>query len=58
MINKELQKRILSSIILFPIAYYFFYLDLFYFLFLTICFVFSFQCMNGIKWLRKLSLNF
>ena len=42
MINKELQKRILSSIILFPIAYFFILSGSFYLIFFTIiCFFVS-----------------
>ena len=57
MINKELQKRILSSIILFPIAYYFILSGSFYLMFLTIiCFFVSIYEWN--KMVKKIKFKF
>ena len=57
MINKELQKRILSSIILFPIAYYFILSGSFYLMFLTIiCFFVSIYEWN--KMVKKIEFKF
>ena len=57
MINKELQKRLLSSIILFPIAYYFILSGSFYLMFLTtICFFVSLYEWN--KMVKKIKFKF
>ena len=56
MINKELQKRILSSIILFPIAYFFILSGSFYLIFFTIiCFFVSTYEWN--KMVKKIELK-
>ena len=57
MINKELQKRILSSIILLPLAYYFIIAGSFYLIFFTIiCFLVSIYEWN--KMVRKIEFKF
>ena len=56
MINKELQKRILSSIILLPLAYYFILAGSFYLIFFTIiCFFISIYEWN--KMVKKNELK-
>ena len=56
MINKELQKRILSSIILLPLAYYFILAGSFYLIFFTlICFYVSIYEWN--KMVKKIELK-
>tara|TARA_Y100001970_G_scaffold183577_1_gene223297 strand:- start:4411 stop:5031 length:621 start_codon:yes stop_codon:yes gene_type:complete len=56
MINKELQKRILSSIILFPIAYYFIISGSYYLIFFTlICFFISIYEWN--KMVKKIKFK-
>ena len=56
MINKELQKRILSSIILLPLAYYFILAGSFYLIFFTIiCFYVSIYEWN--KMVKKTKLK-
>ena len=56
MINKELQKRILSSIILLPLAYYFILAGTFYLIFFTIiCFFVSIYEWN--KMVKKNELK-
>ena len=55
--NKELQKRILSSIVLFPLALYFLYAGSFYLIFFTIiCFFVSVYEWN--KMVKNIKLNF
>ena len=57
MINKELQKRILSSIILLPLAYYFILAGSFYLIFFTIiCFFVSIYEWN--KMVKKIKFKF
>ena len=57
MISRELQKRILSSIILFPIAYYFILSGSFYLIFFTIiCFLVSIYEWN--KMVKKKKFKF
>ena len=57
MINSELQKRILSSIILLPLAYYFILAGSFYLIFFTIiCFLVSIYEWN--KMVKKIELRF
>ena len=57
MINKELQKRILSSIILLPLALYFILAGSFYLIFFTIiCFFVSIYEWN--KMVKKIELKF
>ena len=57
MINKELQKRILSSIILLPLALYFIFAGSFYLIFFTIiCFFVSIYEWN--KMVKKIELKF
>ena len=57
MINNELQKRILSSIILLPLAYYFISAGSFYLIFFTIiCFFVSIYEWN--KMVKKIELKF
>ena len=57
MINKELQKRILSSIILLPLALYFISSGSYYLIFLTlICFFISIYEWN--KMVKKIELKF
>ena len=57
MINRELQKRILSSIILLPLAYYFILAGSFYLIFFTIiCFLVSIYEWN--KMVKKIELRF
>ena len=57
MINKELQKRILSSIILLPLAFYFIYTGSFYLIFFTIiCFFISIYEWN--KMVKKIEFKF
>ena len=57
MINKELQKRILSSIILLPLAYYFILAGSFYLIFFTmICFFVSFYEWN--RMIKKIEYKF
>ena len=57
MINKELQKRILSSIILLPLALYFIFAGSFYLIFFTIiCFFVSIYEWN--KMVKKIDLKF
>mgnify|MGYP001344284184 CR=1 FL=1 len=57
MINKELQKRILSSIILLPLALYFIFSGSFYLIFFaTVCFFVSIYEWN--KMVKKVQLRF
>ena len=57
MINKELKKRILSSLILLPLAYYFILFGSFYLIFFTIiCFFVSIYEWN--KMVKKIELKF
>ena len=57
MINRELQKRILSSIILLPLAYYFISTGSLYLIFFTmICFLISIYEWN--KMVKKIELRF
>ena len=57
MINRELQKRILSSIILLPLAYYFILAGSFYLIFFTIiCFLVSIYEWN--KMVKRLEIRF
>ena len=57
MINKELQKRILSSIILLPLAYYFIIAGSFYLIFFTIiCFFVSIYEWN--RMVKKIEYKF
>lgn len=57
MINKELQKRILSSIILLPLALYFIFVGSFYLIFFTIiCFLISIYEWN--KMVKKIEIKF
>ena len=57
MINKELQKRILSSIILLPLALYFMFAGSFYLIFFTlICFFVSIYEWN--KMVKKIEIKF
>ena len=57
MINKELQKRILSSVILLPLAFYFIFAGSFYLIFFTIiCFLISIFEWN--KMVKKIEIKF